>query len=57
VFLFELLFQLIEGIQSLPVEFANPPLADLVNWHRIEIVKFFSSAPNRGDKVCLFQDG
>lgn len=41
--------------QTVPLESSNPPLVDLMNRYRIQIVQLLAPAPDRGDELRLLQ--
>src|ERR1700692_965957 len=47
----QLPFQFAERGQRAALEFLDPPLADLMDRHRIEIVQLLAAMPERGDEV------
>jgi hypothetical protein len=56
VALLQLPLQLAERGQFPALEFLDPPLADLVDRHRVEIVQLLAAVPQRGDEVGLFEN-
>src|SRR6266481_3232500 len=52
----QLPFQFAERGQLAALEFPDPPLADLMDRHRIEIVQLLAAMPERSDEVGVFQD-
>src|ERR1700682_6725326 len=49
--LLQLPFQFAERDKLAALEFLDPPLAELMDRHRIEIVQLLAAMPERGDKV------
>src|SRR5438034_11468480 len=49
--LLQLPFQFAERGKLVALEFLDPPLADLMDRHRIEIVQLLAAMPERGDEV------
>src|SRR6266404_8234406 len=47
----QLPFQFAEGGKLAALEFLDPPLADLMDRHRIEIVQLLAAMPEGGDEV------
>ena len=52
---FETLFQIAQRLEAVAFVFPNPPLVDLVQRRRIEVMQFFTSVPESGDEVRRFQ--
>ena len=53
---FEFLLQIAECLQPAALVFADPPLIDIVNGDRIEVVELFAAAPDDCDEVGLLED-
>src|SRR6266403_5645398 len=47
----QLPFQFAERGELAALEFLDPPLADLMDRHRVEIVQLLAAMPERGDEV------
>src|SRR5258707_10754218 len=61
--LLQLPFQFAERYELAALEFLDPPLADLMDRHRVEIVQLLAAMPERGDEAGglenrkVFSDG
>ena len=50
-------FQLTKRDKLGALELLDPPLADLMDRHRVEIMQLFTAVPERGDEVRVFENG
>jgi hypothetical protein len=53
---FKILLQIRERLKAPAIEFADPPVRDLVDGHGIEIVQFFAAPLYGGDQIRFLQD-
>ena len=54
--LLQLAFQLVERGELAALEFPDPPFADLMDRHRVQIVQLLAAMPERGDEVGRFEN-
>src|SRR6267154_3977616 len=52
----QLPFQLAECGKLAALEFLDPPFADLMDRHRVDVVQLLAAMPERGDEVGLFEN-